>query len=42
MPSFIQIITWEIRGFLLALFGIVAGQLFPGQISTKNPLRAQE
>jgi hypothetical protein len=27
-----------LRGFLLALFAIVAGQLFSGQISTKNLL----
>ena len=38
MPSFAQIITWEIQGFLLALFSMVAGQLFTGQISTKNLL----
>ncbi len=38
MPSFAQIITWEAQGFLLAIFTIVAGQLFTGQINTKNLL----
>ena len=38
MPSIAQIIAWEIKGFLVALFGIVAAQLLSGQISTKNLL----
>ena len=36
MPTIAQIVVWEMKGFLLALFGIVAGQLFTGQINTKN------
>jgi hypothetical protein len=38
MPSPAQIVAWEVRGFLLALFGIVAAQLLNGQISTRNLL----
>jgi hypothetical protein len=38
LPTIAQIVAWEIKGFLLVLFGIVAGQLFTGQISTKNLL----
>lgn len=38
MHGIVKIVTWEISGFLLALFGIVAGQLLGGQISTKNLL----
>ena len=38
MPDIVQIVTWEVQLFLLALFGIVAMQLLSGQISTKNLL----
>jgi hypothetical protein len=38
MPNIARIVGWEISGFLFALFGIVLGQLFTGQISTKNLL----
>jgi hypothetical protein len=38
MPPLTQIISWELKGFLLALFALVGGQLFNGQISTKNLL----
>ena len=38
MPGLTQIVAWEVKGFLLALFTIVAGQLFTGQISTKKLL----
>jgi hypothetical protein len=38
MPSFARIAMWELDGFLLGLFAIVAGQLLTGQISTKNLL----
>jgi hypothetical protein len=38
MPGIAQIAMWEVEGFLLALFAIVAGQLLTGQISTNNLL----
>ncbi|MGA8763325.1 MAG: hypothetical protein WB562_10715 [Candidatus Sulfotelmatobacter sp.] len=38
LSAFVQIVVWEIKGFLLALLGIVAGQLLTGQINTKNLL----
>jgi hypothetical protein len=38
MPAIAQIVAWEVKGFLLALLGIVAGQLFAGQINTTNLL----
>lgn len=38
MPSITKIVTWEVYGFLIALFGIIAGQLFGGQINTKSLL----
>jgi hypothetical protein len=38
LPTVAQIVAWEVIAFLLALFGMVAGQLFTGQISTKNLL----
>jgi hypothetical protein len=38
MPGIAQIVAWEIKGFLVALFAIVGGQLLTGQISTKNLL----
>jgi hypothetical protein len=38
MPSIANIIKWEVIAFLLGLFGMVAGQLSGGQISTKNLL----
>ncbi len=38
MPSIAKIVTWEVIAFLLALFGMIAGQLFGGQISTRKLL----
>jgi hypothetical protein len=38
MPGLTQLVAWEIKGFLVALAAIVAGQLLGGQISTKNLL----
>ncbi len=38
MPSIAQILSWEIKGFLVALFAIVGGQLFGGQINLSNLL----
>ncbi len=38
MPTIAQLVAWEIKGFLVALFAIVAGQLFTGEINTKNLL----
>lgn len=33
-----QIVAWEIKGLLVALFAIITGQLLTGQISTRNLL----
>lgn len=41
MPTYVQIVGWEIKGFLIALAAIVAGQLFSGRISTKNLLHGR-
>lgn len=38
MLGIAQIVTWEVKGFLFALFGIVAVHLLAGQINTKNLL----
>ena len=38
MPTVVQIVAWEIKGFLMALAAIVAGQLLTGQINTRNLL----
>lgn len=38
LPGVAQIVAWEIKGFLIALFAIVAGQLLTGQINMKNLL----
>jgi hypothetical protein len=38
MPGIVQIVTWEIKGFLIALAAVVAGQMLAGQINTKNLL----
>ena len=34
MPNVSTIVTWEIKGFLFALFGIVAVKLLTGEINT--------
>jgi len=41
MPTVTQIVGWEIKGFLLALAAIVAGQLLNGQINTTNLLHGR-
>jgi hypothetical protein len=41
MPTVVQIVAWEIKGFLMALAAIVAGQLLTGQINTKNLLHGR-
>jgi hypothetical protein len=38
MPSVIQLVVWEIQGFIVTLAAIIAGQLFTGQINTRNLL----
>jgi|SRR6516162_6872287 hypothetical protein len=41
MPTVAQIAGWEIKGFLLALAAVVAGQILTGQINTKNLLHGR-
>lgn len=41
MPTVVQIVAWEIKGFLMALAAIVAGQLLTGQMNTKNLLHGR-
>jgi len=41
MPTCVQIVGWEIKGFLIALAAIVAGRLLTGQINTKNLLHGR-
>jgi hypothetical protein len=38
LPGIVQLVAWEIKGFLIALAAIVAAQLLGGQISTKHLL----
>jgi hypothetical protein len=42
MPSVAQLVEWEVKGFLLALAAIVAGQILSGQINTKNLLHGRK
>ena len=42
MPDVTNVITWEVLGFLFALFGIVVAQLLTGQINARGLLMRKE
>jgi len=41
VPTLVQIVGWEIKGFLIALAAMVAGQLLTGEINTRNLLHGR-